>query len=273
LNLSSPSAWASVPQAKDAEDTARSLEKEPYWLFDPVPETHLRSFHTDRPGSANTPYTVDAGHIQLELELVNYSEQPTLPGKNKNLNYPNPNFRVGVTNSIEVEVTFVPYVSQSNTSGIGDLNLRLKKNLLGNDGGPFAWALMPGVKVPTNTNAIGNSRYEPYLMIPFSVTLPSKWAISFMPEIDVRKNAGNGGSHTEFNSPYTIGHHLFSRFDGYAEFVTHSSNDANAAWTNYIGTGLTARTSKNTQLDAGINFGLNSATAAYNPFAGFVYRY
>jgi hypothetical protein len=106
LNLSSPSAWASVPQAKDAEDTARSLEKERYWLFDPVPETHLRSFHTDRPGSANTPYTVDAGHIQLELELVNCSEQPTLPGKNKNLNYPNPNFRVGVTNSIEVFLTF-----------------------------------------------------------------------------------------------------------------------------------------------------------------------
>jgi hypothetical protein len=124
LNLCSHSALASVPQAKDAEDPERSAAKERYWLFDPVPETHLRSFHPDRPGSTNTPYTVDAGHVQLELELVNYSEQPSALVKNKNLNYPNPNFRLGVSNSIEVDVAFVPYVSQSDASGIGDLRLR-----------------------------------------------------------------------------------------------------------------------------------------------------
>jgi hypothetical protein len=216
------------------------------------------------------------------MELANYSHLNKGAQSTQQYNFPNPNLRLGLTNTTEIEFAWLERFSQTvsqpgsasqTTSGFGDTNLRFKKNMLGNDGGPFAWALMPGVKIPTNSNGLGNKKWEPYLMIPLAVTLPNQWAISLMPELDVRKNNANDGYHTEFNSPFTIGHHLFKIFDGYGEFVSHSSNDVNAVWTNYLGTGITARVGPNTQLDVGCNFGLNSLSPSVNPFAGYVYRY
>ena len=69
------------------------------------------------------------------------------------------------------------------------MNLRLKKNISGNADGDFTWALMPGVKIPTAQGELGNHEWEPTLMLPISIHLPSAWSLSRMPEIDVRKNA------------------------------------------------------------------------------------
>jgi len=43
-------------------------DKGDYILFNPTPDADLRSFSTDRPPKANSPYTVDAGHLQYETE-------------------------------------------------------------------------------------------------------------------------------------------------------------------------------------------------------------
>ena len=45
-------------------------DKGDYTLFYPTPDADLRSFNTDRPPKANSPYTVDAGHFQYETDLV-----------------------------------------------------------------------------------------------------------------------------------------------------------------------------------------------------------
>jgi hypothetical protein len=46
--------------------------KSGYTLFDPTPDADLRSFNTDRPPKANSPYTVDAGHFQYETDIAAY---------------------------------------------------------------------------------------------------------------------------------------------------------------------------------------------------------
>lgn len=263
---------ASIPHPHAGEeDQLKANAKANTSFFDAAPEIHLRDFHPDRPGSTNTPYTIDAGHFQLEMEMINYTRLPN--GQGSQLNYPNPNLRIGLSNWLELDLAFVPHLSLQELSGRGDLNLKLKRNFFGNDGGPVAWALMPGLKIPTHAAGLGNRHWEPYLMIPFSVTLQNKWAISLMPELDLRENASGQGMHTELITPFTFGRHLFSIFDAYAELVSHSSNDLNATWLTYFGFGFTARVAKNAQIDAGMNLGLNEATPALNPFAGWVQRW
>lgn len=51
-----------------ADDAA--LDKHDYALFNPTPDADLRSFYTDPPPKANSPYTVDAGHFQYETDVA-----------------------------------------------------------------------------------------------------------------------------------------------------------------------------------------------------------
>jgi hypothetical protein len=51
-----------------ADDAAP--DKSDYTLFNPTPDADLRSFSTDRPPKANSPYTVDAGHSQYETDIA-----------------------------------------------------------------------------------------------------------------------------------------------------------------------------------------------------------
>jgi len=64
--------------AQSATDTAASApDKSDYTLFDPAPDDQMRSFCTDRPPKANLPCTVDAGHLQYESDLLNWTGSQT----------------------------------------------------------------------------------------------------------------------------------------------------------------------------------------------------
>ena len=41
-----------------------------YWLLDPVPRQAMRPLSTDRPDQTESPYSVDAGHVQFEFEVA-----------------------------------------------------------------------------------------------------------------------------------------------------------------------------------------------------------
>src|SRR6476620_8248103 len=56
-----------VPEKRDSGD------KTQYTLWNPTPRSLLREFDTDRPDKTESPHTVDAGHVQLEADVVNYS--------------------------------------------------------------------------------------------------------------------------------------------------------------------------------------------------------
>src|SRR6266404_3588429 len=49
------------------------VDKSVFNFFNPTPTQFLRALDTDGPGSTESPYTVDAGHFQVEMTLVGYS--------------------------------------------------------------------------------------------------------------------------------------------------------------------------------------------------------
>ena len=57
-------AWGQAPVKTSPHDSARFS-----WLK-PVPRTRLRELQPDRPGVAESPFTVDAGHLQVEMDAL-----------------------------------------------------------------------------------------------------------------------------------------------------------------------------------------------------------
>ncbi|HEY9247818.1 MAG TPA: transporter, partial [Rariglobus sp.] len=149
---------AFVSLAAFTAGTARA-DKSACTLFDPTPRDLMRELSTDRPDQTESPYTVDAGHWQIEFDFVNYTYDRDAGVRSETWNIAPVNVKLGLTNTADLQVIFDSYsTGRVRSAGAtvptrdwGDITLRLKQNLWGNDGGDTAFALMPFVKLPLNT--------------------------------------------------------------------------------------------------------------------------
>lgn len=64
-----------MAQASDAAMpiAGAAPDKNHYTLFNPTPNQFLRDLTTDRPDTTESPFTIDAGHVQIETNLFGYS--------------------------------------------------------------------------------------------------------------------------------------------------------------------------------------------------------
>src|SRR5262245_10319185 len=56
-----------------AVGAALGQDKSQYTLFNPTPDSLLRDLTTDRPDITESPFTVDAGHVQVETTIFGYT--------------------------------------------------------------------------------------------------------------------------------------------------------------------------------------------------------
>lgn len=272
---------ASAAPAADAPP-----DKSQFNLLHPTPPQWLREMSTDRPDKTESPYTVDAGHFQIELDLVNYSYDRHNPARDGTLvrtwAIAPLNLKVGLLNNLDVQLVLQPhtYVHTSDPAagvsrqrGFGDLVTRVKWNLWGNDGGATAFALMPYFKLPTNQDQLGNHSVEGGLIAPLAVELPAGWGMGLMTQLDVVRDTRSSGYHPEFVNTVTFGHDIIGDLGGYVEFFSSVSAERGASWVGTVDLGLTYALTKNLQLDAGINIGVTRAADDFNPFVGLSFRF
>ena len=264
--------------------SANPPDKSQYWLFNPVPDDQMRDFSTDRPPKAYLPFTVDAGHFQYEADIVNFADQTTGPARTNILLLPNPTLKFGLTSNTELELNmalvgvhaFNSATSKWSTAwGDGDLFVRTKINLWGNDGGTTAFALIPYIKAPTAAPGIGNGAVEEGLIAPLSVTLPSGYTFVFNSELDGLKDSVGEGQHANYINVVGLSHQVINKdFTLYVELWSDYNNDPLQRTTQVsFDTALAWTVRPNLQLDVGADFGLNAATPAIQVFAGISQRF
>ncbi len=266
--------------------TAPAFDKAAFTLFNPTPDAQLRSLCTDRPTKSTGACTVDAGHWQIESDVVNVTIDHTGGFDTTTVLATNPTLKLGLTNTIDAELNIVPYETitakdratgiTTRASGVGDLYGRLKINLMGDDGGDLAIALVPYVKAPTAPANVGNRAVEAGVIAPIVVNLPASWQLTVDPELDLLKNGGDNGRHLNasgllsFSHPasktVTVSIELWSdvNYDP-QKTVTQVSADLGLAW---IPASL-----PNMQFDGGVNFGLNNVTPAAQVYVGISRRF
>lgn len=256
----------------------QKASKKDFSLFSPVPRTQMRDMETDRPDVTESPYTVDAGHFQLETDLVRTTREISELKETHTLLINQMNLKIGLTNSTAVQIGFQTYGRQSErefdsdsktiSDGHGDLTFRIKQNIIGNDDGNFALALLPYVKFPTSRYE--NSRIEGGLIVPMQYKLPGEWNLGFQVEVDRLKDQDQQSMHTEFLQTLTISHSIIKGLDGIAEtYYTYDFKEHQ--FSNYLNAALQLNVAKDFKLDAGLNIGIQH-TAAKHYFIGASYR-
>jgi hypothetical protein len=258
-----------------------ALAQQGYSLSNPTPTAELRELSTDRPDKTESPYTVDAGRVQVELDFISHTRDRSDGVRTETVAVTPVNFKFGLTPNTDIQFVVEPYIRQttsskgelSRTDGFGDVTIRLKRNLFGNDGDGAALAVMPSVKLPTSTGGIGNNAAEFGLIVPLALTLSERVGLGVMTEVDLLRQADGRSYAPSFINSATLAFSLTDRLGLYTELFTERSTDRGAAWVVTGNAGLTYAVNPDIQIDAGINKGLTRAADNINIFAGLSRRF
>jgi hypothetical protein len=275
----------SVPLIAGAEGAVPN--KDQYHLFFPTPVALMRDLSTDRPDKTESPFTVDAGHFQIEADLVSYVHDRDRSSdgdvRTDAWSIAPVNLKVGLLNDLDFQLIVETYNrvriedritgSETTRSGFGDLTLRLKKNFWGNDGGATAFGVMPFLKMPASRAGLGNRSVEGGVILPWAVSLPSGWDMGGMTEVDCQQAGEGDGHHASFINLITFSHAIVGRLGGYVEFFSETSTEQNVPWVGTVDFGLTYKLTPGFQLDAGVNVGVTKSADDVNPFVGFSRRF
>lgn len=252
-----------------------------YSLFDAVPPAQMRELSTDRPDTTESPYTVDAGHYQMEWEAISFGTDRE-SGVRTNVLTSSLNLKAGLSDNVDIQFVIEPHTQvttktaadDARDSGMNDTEIRLKINMWGNDAGATAFALMPFVRLATHDDAFGeDGKTEGGLILPLAFALPGGWASAVMLEVDAVRNADNDGYIAEFLQSITFAHAIHGDLGGFFEVVHSARNESGAAAETYFDAGLTYAVGANLQFDGGINLGLSEAAQDSRVFLGFSYRH
>jgi hypothetical protein len=264
-------------------DETASKDKSSYTIFNPVPRDLMRELTPDRPDKTESPYTVDAGHFQLEMDFANFTLDESNDVRTRAWNVAPFNVKIGLLNNVDLQFVFDNYLwvhthdhitrATSIQSGVGDFTLRLKINLWGDDGGQTAFGFLPFVKFPTNTDQLGNNSVEGGALFPFAAKLPAGFDMGMETGVLFLRNEVGRSYHEEFVNSVTFGHALIGKLDGYLEFFSSVSTERGSQWIGTIDLGLTYAIAENLQLDCGYNAGVTRSADDLNVFTGITVRF
>jgi hypothetical protein len=192
------------------------------------------------------------------------------------------NLKVGLLNNLDFQLVFTSYRwektdNQDNgtinqKAGFDGITPRFKVNIVGNESGFFALALIPFVSLPLNQHNFGNSSVEGGLGIPYSFDIPS-WDVGFQTTFRFNRNDAERGYHTEFENSISIGHLLIGTMSLSGEFFSSVSTEKVTGWVGTIDTWLTYQVAENLRLDGGIYIGVTPAADDWHPWLGMTWRY
>jgi hypothetical protein len=256
-----------------------TVDKSVYSWAEPVPESQMREMSTDRPDATESPFTVDPGHVQLEMDFANYTRDDEDGSRVTEWEAMPFNLRFGLSANFEAGFFVVPFRSEiekpsgggmrSRRSGIGDITLRAKWNFRGNDGGDSAWGLIADLKVPTATDGMSNEKFEGAITFPVAFTIGAGWEGAAMTSLEaVYTQAGQ--HRAVWSNTITAGHDLSENMGGFVELTSSAGDGSHVATFNC---GVTRRFGPHVQFDAGLNFGLTRAAADLTAFAGLSRRF
>jgi hypothetical protein len=271
-------ATLALPSVAFAADAAK--DKSGYTLFNPTPKELMRELSTDRPDTTESPYSVDAGHYQVEIEALSFGRSQNSGVTTKTVSS-SVNAKVGLTNRSDLQVVLEIYRSVDESgngadfdeSGIGDLDIRYKFNFWGNDGGPTAAGVMPFITLPTHSDNLDSERdIEGGIILPFATEIEGGWGLGVMLEMDIVRNTADDGYTVSWLQSVTAAHNIVGDLGGFLEFVNIASDDDNAPSEAYFDTGVTYGFGDDIQFDAGTNIGLTKASEDVRFFLGVSVR-
>lgn len=228
-----------------------------------------REMAPDRPDTTESAYTVEAERFQIESTFWSFTKD----GSAENWTLGETNFKFGLTPSADLQLVLTPWIHDqadgSTAEGFGDVVVRMKYNLWGNDGGSTAAAIMPYVSIPTGT-AVSSGEWEGGIILPVAIELNEVFGLSFQIETAHAWNDDRG------NYDWVIGHTIalgFSVSDEVGAFIEYVGNAGGGSYDASCRSGLTWAVSENLQWDLAVGVGLSDAADDFSIAQGVTFRF
>lgn len=145
-------------------------------------------------------------------------------------------------------------------SGLGDVYFRTKWRFYADADTGTSIAIMPYVKLPTNTGGVGNQAREGGLIIPWEAALVGGVQLTAMGKIDFQRNDGDNGYDSFWSTSVALQRAVTQAIGLYAE-TKFGKSTSGAPWDGVVGGGVTLALSKNTVWDYALYRGLTSGSS------------
>lgn len=259
-----------------------------YSLWNPVPKDKLREFDTDRPDQATGPHTVDAGHVYVEMDFANYTldrhNAERSPTDVDQWNVAPISVRVGLLPKVELDFIYDGYFNlrtrdraahrTQTESGVGDLTVRSKINLFGDDGGKYAFGIFPLLRFPTSSADLASHSVEGGMGLAFSAKLPGDFSLTASVTFEAVRNSTDAYYVGDYSQAISVAHGLgVKNLSAFVEFANEISNESPSPAACQADAGLIYQIGENTQIDLDCNFGLTRDAPDFVPFAGLAVRF
>lgn len=217
------------------------------------------------------PSTVAPGRFLLEMDALSLTLDREEGGKYTAFGAGSAFLSTGLTDRWDVQVGAELFISQKyesgnfteRDSGIGDVYVRTKYRFYDNpDTGTMA-AILPYVKIPTNTGGVGNDALEGGFIVPWSTTLAGGFHCDFMGELDFLRNDADDGYDTYWYASASLSRSVTRAVGLYGEVAVGKSSGASAT-EGVLGGGVTLAVSENTWWDFAVYRGLSRGAADWN---------
>ena len=250
-----------------------AADKSRYSLLEPAPVALRRAYNTDRPSKTDSPFTIDAGVFQIESDVVSWTRNTGEGARVHTWTVGQTNLKLGLTNRIDLQLIAQSYIDRLKQNGYGDTAVRLKVNLVGNDGGTFVAGVVGSLKMPTNQDHLGNSVYEPGIGLPISMSLPAGFTLFGQTRLDFLDQAASSSRRLVSTNSAGFSRTIIGKLSGYAEFYSAVSSGHGYPWIGTLDGGLIYQLTSNCSLDVNIFYGLTDSADDLNVLTGFGCRF
>lgn len=214
------------------------------------------------------PFTIAPGKLRFEIDGVRlaYERADAAGNKHTAVAVGSTFVSAGLTDTVDLQIGAELFLKESLTlrgvrdsrSGIGDLYFRAKWTFWGSEKEGKGLAVIPYVKVPSNTGGVGNNSVEGGFIIPWALQLDSAVLAGAMFEWDhVRNDDDNGYDAHWYVSGY-LQRYLTKRFGVYGEATLSAASTGLSHWAGSIGAGALFQITNSVRLDYELQRGLNS---------------
>ena len=236
----------------------------------------------DRPSKSTGPCTVPQGKFQIETGLVDWSHDSSDGVRTDSIPWGNTAIKYGIGARADIELWVTPLETQTvhggglreHHSSFGDTLVRMKYALTA-DNAPVQLTRDPFIKIPTANHALGNGKVEGGLLVPVQVSLgKGPFTLALDPELDVVANQDGHHYHLATQQVLNLGIAASEKLNFSTEIWAQWDWDPAGTGEQLSWDGSAAYlVTKDLQLDAGANFGLNSQTPDVELYTGISYRF
>ena len=240
-------------------DTIR-VDKRHYTLFNPTPRRFMRPMVPDRPGITESPYSVDAGHFQYETDFLRLLTRREGSAYGHDWYFNHALLKVGLTDRTDLQVGVDSYTDTRNYDdstpgqdqvyrGLGDVAIRLKHTLVGDDDSRWALGLIGYAQLPTG-GPRGDGAVEFGAVLPVVYQLTKPWSIGGQVALEIYWDRETRSRYLQLTPTLTTDYQFTNLIQSFVELVGYW-DVRQASWRSSVNTGMQLDVSQNVQLDFG----------------------